>query len=224
MFIFLAKVLLYLKNNYPKIMNYFRLALCLSIILFSCKKDCPPDIPIKRLPDFSIDSASKCIPVLYSITTNEFSFIEFFSADTLRYYKNSANSTLLFDRINILHDTAHAGCQNNYEYYGTEYQIENQSNIISYYLHPYVEMFIPLNFTIGIGPSGQFGCSSGFKICTENDLPDLDSVQILDKTFYDVYYRTSDLGCVSDMYYNKQYGVVVFNWQGEWYVLETDSL
>jgi len=190
------------------------------IILFGingCKKDSPCENP-------NCDSIPDCNPVYHYLTVNDLSFYNFiFQSDSIIYYKTD-NSINIFNKPNILlRDTA-GDCSNKYEYYSVTFLTSANASRIRYVIYPYVEIHFPQNFRINIGPFQQFGCESTFIISTGTDDPDLDSIQLLDKTFYNVYYRTDDFGCSSEMYYNKQYGVVGFNWQGEWYALETDSL
>ncbi len=206
-----------------KLINFI---LIFSIILFfsinGCKKDCPVDAPPEdSIPD-TIDTPS-CHPIYHYLTPDELSFYNFIlNSDSLIWYKTN---TLIysFNKPGILLDTA-GSCANQWEYYSSAFLTLNIVSRIDYGLNAFDEIYSPQNFIIKIGPDGQFGCQSIFKISTETDTVNLDSIQILDKTFYNIYYRTDNFGCASEMYYNKQYGVVGFNWLGEWYVLETDSL
>ncbi len=190
----------------------------LLLSLASCKKDCPDEPPpIDTLPD-----TSGCNPVPRYLSADDLSFGVFIYGDTIRYFK-TLNSLYLFDRTEIANSFS-GDCSNDFEYFGAAYLTTTNISAINYYLFPHFEPNFPENLFIKIGSTSQSGCLSNFKISTETDIADLDSIQLLDKIFYDVYYRTDDVGCASEMYYNKQYGVVGFNWQGEWYVLETDSL
>ena len=193
-------------SNLVKIF-FFAAIICIG--LMGCEEDCPPD--------------DNCNPTYHYLSANELSFYNFIlqnQSDTIKYYKTN-NSIYLFDRTPILLDTS-GNCSNQYEYYSAAYLTSINISRIDYIINPYIEDHLPRNFIIMIGTSS---CQSFFKINTTNDTSNLDSIQLLDKTFYDVYHRTTEFGgCASAMYYNKQYGIVGFNWQGEWYVLETDSL
>ena len=198
-----------------------------TIILFfsinGCKKDCPDDAPHPdSIPD--TNDTSGCNPVYHYLTSNELSFYNFIlNSDSLIFYKTN---TLIytFNKPGILIDTA-GSCANQWEYYSSAFLTLNTVSRIDYSINTFDEIFSPQNFTIKIGPSGQLGCQSIFKISTETDTVNLNNIQLLDKTFYEVYYRTVDpIYCCTEMYYNKQYGVVGFKWLNEWYVLETDSL
>ncbi len=212
-------------NSMMKKLIYF--IVVFSIILFfsinGCKKDCPGDAP----PDDSIPDTTDtlgCNPAYHYLTSNELSFYNFLlQSDSIIYYKTNS-SIYLFHRPGILLDTT-GDCSNYYEYYSSAFLTSINISRIDYRINSFVEVYSPENFLIRIGPTGQLGCQSIFKISTGMDTVNLDSIQLLDKTFYNIYYRTvAPTYCCTEMYYNKQYGVVGFNWLGDWYVLETDSL
>jgi hypothetical protein len=197
------------------------LLISFSLTIFSCKKECIPDVPEDKHLSFVIDSASKCIPTFHLLTDSELSFIDYIN-DTIFPYIDDNNAPYNFSFAGNYRDTV-GNCNYQYEYYISNFYSSAFNWLIIYDLHSSYNL--PDNFLIHIGPSGQLGCESIFKISTENDLPDLDSLELLGKTYYNVYYRTVNPAfCATEMYYNKQYGVVGFNWLGEWYVLETDSL
>lgn len=141
-------------------------------------------------------------------------------------YKNSGNAFFNFDLLVATLDTTPATnkpCVNpSFESFSLGYLNNyNVVSVIHYQLLPQPDR----NITIFIGPHNS--CESLFFLNVDslNNYTHFDSLFINNKIFYDVYHRTeSPAMCCTEMYYNKQYGVVGFNWQGEWYVLETDSL
>lgn len=184
-----------------------------------CEKDTDDNTP----PNDSIPNTDTCHRTYYYLNQTEYSFVDFLNSDTIKYYKNST-SQFLFDRTPVANNYA-KDCSSAFQYVASAYLTVGSISQIYYLINPYDTIHFPQNFIIRIGDSGQFGCQSYFKISTGTETTDLDSIQLLDKTFYDVYSRTSEFGgCASGIYYNKQYGVIGFNWLGEWYVLETDSL
>lgn len=187
----------------------------------ACKKDCSPDPPPDSIPDTS--DTSVCNPIYHNLTSNELSYYDFLLLGNLDIYYKTNTTINLYTQPGYLLDTIKY-CNEAWQYYSSAYITSGNISRINYLLNVYDEAHYPENFIITIGPGGQLGCQSIFEISTGEDTANVDSIQLLGKTFYDVYYRTDDVGCAFEMYYNKLYGVVGFNWLGEWYVLETDSL
>jgi len=174
------------------------------------------------------DPPFHCDIEYHPIPPTNLSFIEGFENYEQLYFRNlSSNNTFPFNTsgtvIYQIIDTTNNGRCYTYDYGGIVFTNENTSTLIEYDIA--AEFHENNNFQIRIAPfNQQSSCTSIFYFTINTDTIDSDSIQISNKVFYNVFYRTDNLGCASEIYYNKQYGVVSFNWLGEWYVLETDSL
>jgi len=188
-----------------------RIVFLFSLLIIGCKPDEPPIV---------------CEDIYIPLSQEHLSFINSFESFTSFYYKNNNDSIILFNNtgsfVNHIYDTLENVCYKyDYKTFGTYNNNLNWG--IGYDLLP---LFVDSNnFIIKVGPNqGLFECESRFKFTIESAVVSFDTLLLLNKTFYDVYHGIDNIGCIPAMYYNKQYGVVGFNWQGEWYVLETDSL
>ncbi len=197
------------------------IVILLTLSISSCKKDCSPPVdPPKH--HLAIDGPlSKCSPIVYELNSEDINFLPDTNFQIITYFNN--NDTFYFN-FYLYKDTIIPNCHFEYHTIQSIYESNSPVGEMIYALNPFYSGD-SLNYEIIMGPFGQLGCESIFEISTEIDLYDLDSIQLLGKTYYEVYYRTvNPVFCCSEMYYNKQYGVVGFKWLNEWYVLETDSL
>jgi hypothetical protein len=126
-----------------------------------------------------------------------------------------------FNQMILHHDTVYSPdtCNPASERLSLTYKGNTPVNEINYFLSP--DSFVYIN----VGPDNS--CESTFFIAIDGSFnyQILDTLMLNNEMFFDAYHLTPSFGvCCTEIYYNKQYGVVGFNWLGEWYVLETDSL
>jgi len=179
------------------------LCITLNVLISSCKPDPEP-----------------CIPPIKPINASLFEYLPDTHYPKISY-KNQVGNFLVFDQMVFHNDTEFAlnPCNPGAERLSLTYSGNNSVDEIIY-----ICLGEPSkNIDVWIGPDI---CKNMFRLNIDSlsTYVFVDTLDLSNKLFYDVYYRTSNSSCTSDMYYNKQYGVVGFNWLGEWYVLETDSL
>jgi len=178
------------------------------ITLFSgCKPDDPPPEP--------------CVPPIKVINPLLFEYLPDENYSGL-FYKNNQDNILNFEFNYYKYDTSFSPniCNGGGEYLAIEYEQGFEDILLKYHLTSVDTNLL----TIYGGPNS---CRSTFYIVIDSIGDKIDTLQLMNETFFNVYHRNAYSGsgnCCTEMYYNKQYGVVGFNWQGEWYVLETDSL
>jgi len=182
----------------------------LILIISSCKPEPEPQ---------------PCIPPIISIDSGLYGYLPDSMYQKLRYINNS-NDYYSFNLLYFNHDTEFAvnRCNGGGEFLLVTYEGNNSLKEFTYLIDGGAKNL----FRTFMGPNQPpLECESKFYIVTDSIGLSIDTLQLLNETFYNVYHRNAYSGsgnCCTEMYYNKQYGVVGFNWLGEWYVLETDSL
>lgn len=84
----------------------------------------------------------------------------------------------------------------------------------------------PIRIQINTGyiPTGG-GCLSFFPLDISDTASYVDTLERNGKVFTNLIYKPGPTSfCMTELYYSKLYGLVAFSWEGEWYVLEKDSL
>ena len=168
----------------------------------------------------------------YTLSQDGLSLVEYMDnvQDSIYFKSNSSGNLIGFGKIrkktSHIYDTLGNICYN-YDYIIVAHYTKN--SLIRRLLYTLVGdgPTYRNQFIISVGPDEHnLSCVSEFKIDPATDTFNFNQINLSNKTFYNVYHRNSSLtnSCCTDIYYNKQYGVVGFNWLGEWYVLETDSL
>jgi len=182
------------------------------LFFIGCKPD--PDLD----PNPCNPPVTKVYPDLYEFLPDSFY--------PILKYKNSNNAYFKFDLTVSELDTTPATnkpCINpSWEtFYLVYHSNYNAVSKIEYILFPEPNRII----TFYIGPYNSCESLFFFQVDSMYKYTHIDTLHLNNKTFYDVYYLMEfPTPCCSGIYYNKQYGIVGFNWNYEWYALETDSL
>lgn len=78
---------------------------------------------------------------------------------------------------------------------------------------------------VRFGDPYEEGCTSIFRVDITDTAHIEENWEMHGEVFENAQFVwTISTYCVNELYYNKQYGIVGFKWNGEWYVLEKDSL
>lgn len=178
------------------------ISIAISILFFGCKPDDPCDPPIMKINEELFDY----MPDENYGIVNYSDSIGNINAFALDYYSYHT-------------DYSPNPCNGGAEFLSLTYKSDAAVNRINYHLYASATNLV----TIDVGPNGS--CQSRFYIITENLENQIDTLNIYGKTYYNAYLRGGGVGnCCRAIYYNKQYGIIAYNWDGTWYVLEKDSL
>ncbi|MBX7183320.1 MAG: hypothetical protein K1X82_14505 [Bacteroidia bacterium] len=165
-----------------------------------------------------------------TLSSNDYTFINNFkNFDSIYYHCNELDSTILLTNfkssIYSKIDTNYNNVISYYNYYYIDYISDSKIiNRLYYSLFGRYPDIDTISKNFGILIENDAKCYSSHNFSTINPY-EMNSIQLNGKIFNDCYHSVlPPWDCSSELYYNKQYGVVAFKWEDNWWVLETDSL
>lgn len=184
--------------------RFTAIAIIISLSFFGCKPDeCEP--PIKNVPQELLDF----MPEVH------------FSKLSYKNEKDGRVSFVYSYYSDELPDSPNS-CKPRVEYIVLNYVSTSPIHSISYQVDGGEGDYLSMQIELG----DQYGnCFSPFHVKIEDISDKVDTLNLMGESFVNVFHKTTAPSlCSTELYYSTHFGIVAFEWNGEWYVLEKDSL